>query len=123
MQSGRYDVIQKYLADYLLLLQNKIDHYTTQLTAQSVSCPTTLQPLEITDHRLREFVRLHHLDLLRTVRYQSSKLKDETREKVLLKELSYYYLDAAQVTPSPYPPNELARRSPHELAQRNHSLG
>ena len=49
------------------------------------------------DERLREFVRLHHIDLLRTVRYRVNKLKDETREKVLIKQLSYYYLNAAQV--------------------------
>ena len=40
---------------------------------QSTTYPSTLLPLEIINQRLREFVRLHHLDLLRTVNYQISK--------------------------------------------------
>ena len=98
VQSDKFTVIQKYLEDDLLLLRNKTDQLTSQLTAQSLSCPPTLHALDMIDERLREFVRLHHIDLMRTVRYRVTKLKDETREKVLFKQLSYYYLDTAQVT-------------------------
>jgi len=49
LQSNEPDIIQKYLADYLLLLQNKIDQFTTELMAQSTTCPSTLSPLEIID--------------------------------------------------------------------------
>ena len=57
-------IIQEYLRDYLISLQNKIDQYKTDLSTQIVSYPTTLPSLEIMDERLTEFVRLHHCDLL-----------------------------------------------------------
>ena len=44
--------------------------------------------LKIIDQRLKEFVRLHHLDLMRTIKYQMNKLKDNIYEK----ELSQQYL-------------------------------
>ena len=56
-------MIQKYLQDYVILLQEKIDQYTSDLIVQSASYPLTLLPLNIIDQRLKEFVRLHHLDL------------------------------------------------------------
>ena len=75
IQSNEPTIIQKYLEDYLILLRNKIDQYTTELMTQSSSCPSTmLSSLEIIDQRLKEFVRLHHLDLLRTINYQMNKL-------------------------------------------------
>ncbi len=74
IQSNEPSVIQKYLEDYLLLLQNKIDYYTAELLTQSTTCPSTLPPLTIIDQRLKQFVRLHNLDLLRTTNYQISKL-------------------------------------------------
>ena len=69
-------VIQKYLQDYVILLQEKIDQYTSDLIVQSASYPLTLLPLNIIDQRLKEFVRLHHLDLLRTINYGIGKLND-----------------------------------------------
>ncbi len=38
--------------------------------AQSTVCPSTLPSLEIIDQKLKEFVRLHHLDLIRTIDYE-----------------------------------------------------
>jgi hypothetical protein len=64
MQSNEPDIIQKHLSDYVLLLQNKIGQITAELLTQSSTCPLALPSLEIIDQRLREFVRLHHLDLL-----------------------------------------------------------
>ncbi len=81
----------------MILVQSKIDEFTTQLIAQSSSCPFQLSDLEIIDKRLKEFVHLHHLDLLRTVKYQVTKLKDNIRENQLYKQLSYYYLTTEQV--------------------------
>jgi hypothetical protein len=63
-------IIQKYLEDYLILLENRINQYKIELTTQSLSCPTTLitqtstMSLEIIHQRLNDFVRLHHLDLI-----------------------------------------------------------
>ncbi|CAM2705852.1 unnamed protein product [Rotaria socialis] len=46
----------------------------------------------MTDQRLKEFVRLHHIDLVRTVNYQKHKLKDIIYEKRLFNQLSSYHL-------------------------------
>ena len=97
IQSDRVSVIQKYIEDYLILLRAKINDLTTELATQSSLCPSTLPPLEVIDTRLKEFVRLHHIDLIRTVNYQTNKLKDDIREKQLFQQLSYYYLTSEQV--------------------------
>ncbi len=68
-QSNEPKTIQKYLEDYLILLENKINQYTTELMLQLTSCSSTLPRLEIADQRLKKFVRLHHLDLLRKINY------------------------------------------------------
>jgi hypothetical protein len=81
----------------VLLLQNKIDQFTTELKAQSSTCPSTLHPLEIIDQKLKEFVRLHHLDLLRTINYQISKLNSNILIKKFSKQLSTFRLTAKQV--------------------------
>jgi hypothetical protein len=93
IQSNQYSIIQKYLEDYLIVLRNKICQYTTELTTQSTSSSL----LETIDQRLIEFVQLHHLDLLRTIKYQVNKFKDHVYEKRLFKQLSYYYLSTEQV--------------------------
>ncbi len=97
IQSNEPDIIQKYLTDYVLLLQNKVDQLTTELMTQSRTCPSALPPLEIIDQRLKEFVRLHHLDLLRTINYQKSKLNTDILIKKFTKQLSAYCLTAKQV--------------------------
>ncbi len=97
IQSNKCSVIQKYLEEYVILVQHKIDEFTTQLTTQASSCPFKLTDLEMIDKRLKEFVHLHHLDLLRTVKYHVNKLKDNIQEKQLYKQLSYYYLTKEQV--------------------------
>ena len=79
-----------------------MNQYAIELKTQSLSCPTTLttqtnMSLEIIDQRLNEFVRLHHLDLLRQVNYCMSKLRDDLRGKQLLQELSSYLLTDEQV--------------------------
>jgi hypothetical protein len=81
----------------VLLLQNKIDQFTTELKAQSSTCPSTLHALEIIDQKLKEFVRLHHLDLLRTINYQISKLNGNILIKKFSKQLSTFRLTTKQV--------------------------
>ena len=97
IQSDRVSVIQKYIEDYLILLRAKINDLAIELATQSSSCPSTLPPFEVIDTRLKEFVRLHHIDLIRTVNYRTNKLKDDIREKQLFQQLSYYYLTSEQV--------------------------
>ena len=81
----------------MLLLQNKIDQFTTELMAQSGTSPSTLPSLEVIDPRLKEFVRLHHIDLLRTINYQISKLNTNILIKKFLKQLSTFHLTKKQV--------------------------
>ena len=81
----------------MLLLQNKVDQFTIELMAQSSTCPSTLPPLEIVGQRLKEFVRLQHLDLLRAINYQTSKLNSNILIKEFSKQLSTYRLTAKQV--------------------------
>ena len=95
--SNEPNVIQKYLEDYLILLRDKIDQYTTDLIAQSTLCPSTLLGLETMDAKLQEFVRLHHLDLSRTIHYQIGKLNININIKKFAKQLSLFHLTTKQV--------------------------
>jgi hypothetical protein len=97
MESNERDNIQKSLEEYLMLLKNRIDQHENELMIQLSSCPTTLHSLEMIDQRLKDFVRLHHIDLVRTVNYQKNKLKDIIYEKRLFNQLSSYHLTEVQV--------------------------
>ena len=97
MQSNESDNIQKSLEEYLILLKKRINQHENELMMQSSSCPTTLYSLEKIDQRLKDFVRLHHIDLVRTVNYQKNKLKDIIYEKRLLNQISSYHLTELQV--------------------------
>ena len=102
VRSNEPTVIQSYLEDYVILLQNRMNDYMVELTTQSLSCPVTLptktsMSLEILDRRLTDFVRLHHLDLKRQVNYHISKLRDTIREKELVQESSLYAITTEQV--------------------------
>ncbi len=81
----------------MLLLQNKIDQFTSELIVQSSKYLSALPPLEIIDQRLKEFVRLHHLDLLRTINYQIFKLNSNILATKFSKQLSTFRLTAKQV--------------------------
>jgi EAL domain-containing protein (putative c-di-GMP-specific phosphodiesterase class I) len=65
--------------------------------AQSSTYPSTLPSLEIIDQRLKQFVHLHHLDLLRAINYQISKLNSNILIKRFTKQLSTYHLTPKQV--------------------------
>lgn len=101
-RSNEPKIIQQYLEDYLILIQNRINQYAVELTTQSLSCPATLFTATITsleriDQRLNEFVRLHHLDLTRQINYHVSKLRDSICEKQLVQQLSSYSITIEQV--------------------------
>jgi hypothetical protein len=98
IQSTEPMIIQKYLEDYLLLLRNKIDQYTAELMTQSISYPLTLVSLDVIDQKLKEFVRLHHLDLLRTINYLVAQLNSKIHINKLLKQLSLFHLTTKQVS-------------------------
>ncbi|CAF3471593.1 unnamed protein product [Rotaria socialis] len=92
MESNENDSIQKSLEEYLILLKSRINQHENELMMQLSSCPTTLHSLEMIDQRLKEFVRLRHVDLVRTVNYQKHELKDIIYEKRLFNQLSSYHL-------------------------------
>jgi hypothetical protein len=92
IQSNEPNTIQKYLEDYLILLRKKIGQYTSESITES-----TLPRLERIDSRLKEFVRLHHLDLLRTINYQISKLNSHILIEQFSKQLSSFRLTTKQV--------------------------
>ena len=99
IQSNELDTIQKYVTNYLLLLQKQIDCCTTELTAQLTTCPSTLYSLEMIDQRLKDFVRLHHIDLSRTINYQVNKLHNHIHINKLSKQLFSFPLTTKQVFP------------------------
>ncbi|CAF3334786.1 unnamed protein product [Rotaria socialis] len=96
MESTESDKIQKSLEEYLILLKNRSNQHENELIIQLSSCPTTLHSLEMIDQRLKKLVRLHHIDLVRTVNYQKHKLKDIIYEKRLFNQLSSYHLAEVQ---------------------------
>ena len=90
-------MIGTYLGGYLLLLRNQIDQSTSQLIAHSTEYPIALPSLEFIDERLKKFVRLHHLDLLRACSYQKSKLNTQILIQQFSKQLSKFHLTTKQV--------------------------
>ncbi|CAF4383889.1 unnamed protein product, partial [Rotaria magnacalcarata] len=96
MESNESDSIQKSLEEYLILLKNRINQHENELMIQLSSCQTALHSLEMIDQRLKEIVRLHHIDLARTVNYQKHKLKDIIYAKRLFNQLSSYHLAEVQ---------------------------
>lgn len=86
-----------YLKQNVTLLRNIIDQCIIDLLAQSASRPIHLPELGIIDIRLTEFVRLHHSDLLRTIRYEKYNLENIIHERYLLYQISSYIWNERQV--------------------------
>ena len=84
----------------MTLLENKIHEYENQLHTQISSCPATLPSLEIIDKHLKEFVRLHHCDLLRKVNYQICQLNTNILIHRFSRQLSSFHLTTTQVLAS-----------------------
>ncbi len=81
----------------MTLLGIKIDEYQNELNTQISSCPATLPSLQIIDKRLKEFVRLHHCDLLRKVNYQIVRLNTTILIHRFSQQLSSFSLTTTQV--------------------------
>ena len=90
-------MIQKYHEDYLIFLQYKIKQCVDELNTQASCWPLTLPSMEAVDMRLKEFIRLHHLDLSRTINYQINRFKDKIQQTQLLQQLSSYHLTTEHV--------------------------
>ena len=55
--------------------------------------------MDTLDGRLKEFARLHHIDLLRRTSYQANRFRDEINEQHWLRQLSSCQLTSEQVMP------------------------
>jgi len=64
---------------------------------QSTLCQSSLPRLEIIDPKLKEFVHLHHLDLLRTINYRIYKLNSNIHIEKFSKQLSSFHLPTKQI--------------------------
>ena len=87
-----------------LLVSSKIEirimtSYThpQELIVHSIEYLSTLPPLEIIDKRLKEFVRLHHMDRLRACSYHKCKLNIQILIKQFSKQLEKFHLTTKQV--------------------------
>ena len=88
---------ERFLQEYLQQLQAKFVQYSIQLSTQALSCPKSMD-LSFIENSLKEFVRLHHLDLTRKVYYQTNQFKSFIHEKELFQLLSLYPFTNEQVS-------------------------
>lgn len=86
-QTNDFDQVEQFLNESLLKLQETFDQYSVQLISQATSCPSSLDLIVIED-RLKEFVRLHHLDLIRRIQYQLHHFQGYLQEQELSQQLS-----------------------------------
>ena len=91
-----YERIENFLNEHLIQLKNKFDQSTTKLVNQAISCPKSVQ-LSLVESQLKEFVRLHHLDLTRKINFQINTFQNHIREKELFQQLLLSPLTNEQV--------------------------
>lgn len=97
VSSNETTVIKRYVRDYLTTLQHKLDDCQTRLNQQASTDRWTLCSIEALDTRLKEFVRLHHIDLLKSINYRINQVNDRIREQQIFQRLSSCNLNAEQV--------------------------
>jgi hypothetical protein len=69
--------LENFLKESSIQIQQKFDQFTTQLITQALSCPKLMQ-LPLIESQLKEFIRLHHLDLIGKVNFQVNKFNTFT---------------------------------------------
>ncbi|CAF1565017.1 unnamed protein product [Didymodactylos carnosus] len=87
---------EQYIRHYLVVLNEKINRYNMELNQQLCPYPLISISSEMLDVRLKEFVRLHHLDLIRLINYQVNQFKDQLQEKRLSQQLGKCNFTTAQ---------------------------
>jgi hypothetical protein len=98
METSEHNVMQRYVEEYLVVLDTDIDRCSTELNTQLVSYPLlATYPSERMDCRLQEFVRLHHIDLVNFKNYETNRFKDHVNEQRLFQQLSSFQLTIEQV--------------------------
>ena len=87
VQTNDFDQVEQFLNESLVNLQGTFDQYSIQLMSQATSCPSSLDLIVVED-RLKEFVRLRHLDLIRRIQYQLHHFQGYLQEQELTRQLS-----------------------------------
>lgn len=88
----------QYIEEYLGFLNAKLTEYEAELEQHRSLYPSVMPAdVETIDLRLHEFVRLHHVDLMRLIQYQINRFRDEIEEKRLLEQLVQYSFTKEQV--------------------------
>ena len=89
----------QYVEEYLGILNKKLTAYEVELEEHRSLYPSGIPvDVETIDLRLHEFVRLHHVDLMRLIHYQVNRFRDEIEEKRLLEQLAQYSFSNEQVS-------------------------
>jgi hypothetical protein len=88
----------QYIHEYLQFLHEKKDEYelTLQQHRQLYPSMMSIDP-ETIDHRLKEFVSLHHLNFRRLTQFQVNRFRDEIQAKQLWEHLERYSFSKEQV--------------------------
>jgi hypothetical protein len=94
--TNKEDLIEQYLHDRINLLQMQFNQLMAALQTQSSSCPEAIS-LSTIDSSLEEFIRLHHIDVMRTVKYHVNQFRDDIHEKQLWQQLSSQLSNEEQV--------------------------
>lgn len=77
-------------------LQSKFDQYSNELMIQATLCPSSID-LSVVEDQLKEFVRLHHLDLIRRIQYQLNHFQGQLHEQELYQSLLLLSINDEQV--------------------------
>ena len=86
-QTNDPDQVEQFSNQSLMKLQLTFDQYSIQLISQATLCPPSMD-LSVVEDRLKEFVRLHHLDLIRRIQYQLHDFQGYLHEQELIQQLS-----------------------------------
>lgn len=90
-------VVKRYLRERIGSLQRLINSCAVQLDRQAAANQWTFSSIEMLDTRLKEFVRLHHMDLAKSINYRIHQFNDRVREQQIFQQLSTCQLSAEQV--------------------------
>ena len=82
-----FNHVEQFLNESLTNLQRNFDRCAIELQHQATACPASID-LFVVEDRLKEFVRLHHLDFNRRIHYQLNHFHGQIQEEVLFQALS-----------------------------------
>lgn len=98
MPENHQHLTGRYIQNYLHFLNEKLNQYNVDLQENRRSRPHSMSVnTEKLDLRLYNYVRLHHLNLLRLSQYQLNRFKNDIQENRLLQQLEKYSFTNEQV--------------------------